>query len=146
MDPGGRTPASDAEGVGAPPRRAAAVLGGRVPVFFWLAFGFSLFTSSLGCWLALGEDSPVVPRFSGVLACAALFAAALRMFAATQDRARAMNELHGGTYENEVMESLWESEKRLRAIVETTPECIKLVAADGTILQINPAGVAILDA
>jgi PAS domain S-box-containing protein len=38
------------------------------------------------------------------------------------------------------------SEERLRAIVETTPECVKVVAADGTLLQMNSAGLAMVGA
>ena len=34
----------------------------------------------------------------------------------------------------------------LRAVFETTPECIKLVAPDGTLLQMNAAGLRMLDA
>jgi PAS domain S-box-containing protein len=41
---------------------------------------------------------------------------------------------------------LQESEERFRAIVETTPECVKLVAADGTLLHMNPSGLAMLSA
>ena len=36
--------------------------------------------------------------------------------------------------------------EQLQAIVEATPECIKTVAADGTLLQINAAGLAMLGA
>src|SRR6185437_1286308 len=32
----------------------------------------------------------------------------------------------------------------LQAVIDTTTECIKLVAADGTLLQINPAGCSML--
>ena len=39
-----------------------------------------------------------------------------------------------------------ESEERLRAIIETTPECVKLVAADGTLLHMNPAGLSMVGA
>jgi PAS domain S-box-containing protein len=39
-----------------------------------------------------------------------------------------------------------ESEKRFRAIVETTPECVKLVAADGTLLHINSVGLTMVEA
>jgi len=42
--------------------------------------------------------------------------------------------------------ALAENEARLRAVVETTPECIKLVAADGTLLQMNPAGLHMIEA
>ena len=38
------------------------------------------------------------------------------------------------------------SEARLRAVFETTPECIKLVAPDGTLLQINAAGLRMIEA
>jgi PAS domain S-box-containing protein len=41
---------------------------------------------------------------------------------------------------------LQESEERFRAIVETTPECVKLVAMDGTLLHMNPPGLAMLGA
>jgi PAS domain S-box-containing protein len=34
----------------------------------------------------------------------------------------------------------------LRAVVETTPACIKLVAADGTVLDMNSAGLAMVEA
>jgi len=38
------------------------------------------------------------------------------------------------------------SEERLRSIVETTPECVKIVAADGTLLHMNSAGLAMIGA
>jgi len=34
----------------------------------------------------------------------------------------------------------------LRAVIETTPECIKVVAADGTLLHMNPAGLRMVEA
>lgn len=42
--------------------------------------------------------------------------------------------------------ALQASEERFRAIVETTPECVKLVAADGTLLHMNPPGLGMLSA
>jgi PAS domain S-box-containing protein len=42
--------------------------------------------------------------------------------------------------------ALRESEERFRAIVNTTPECVKLVALDGTLLQMNPPGLAMVGA
>ncbi len=39
-----------------------------------------------------------------------------------------------------------ESETRLRAIIETTPECVKLVAADGTLLDMNSVGLSLVGA
>ena len=43
-------------------------------------------------------------------------------------------------------EHLQKSEDNLRAVIETTPECVKILARDGTILQINPAGLAMAGA
>src|ERR1700689_5324712 len=34
----------------------------------------------------------------------------------------------------------------LRAMTETSPDCIKVVATDGRLLQMNPAGLAMVDA
>jgi PAS domain S-box-containing protein len=42
--------------------------------------------------------------------------------------------------------ALARSEVRLRAVFETTPECIKLVAPDGTLLQMNAAGLHMIEA
>jgi len=42
--------------------------------------------------------------------------------------------------------ALRESEERFRAIVETTPECVKLVAADGTLVQMNSSGLKMVGA
>jgi PAS domain S-box-containing protein len=39
-----------------------------------------------------------------------------------------------------------ESEKRFRAIVETTSGCVKLVAADGTVLHMNSVGLSMVGA
>ena len=43
-------------------------------------------------------------------------------------------------------ELLRASEARLRSIIETTPQCIKLIAADGTVLEMNAPGLAIVEA
>ena len=42
-------------------------------------------------------------------------------------------------------EQLRESEARFRAIVEATPDCVKLVSPDGTLLEMNPAGLGMLE-
>jgi PAS domain S-box-containing protein len=39
-----------------------------------------------------------------------------------------------------------QSEEGFRAIVETSPECVKVVARDGTLLQVNSAGLAMAGA
>jgi PAS domain S-box-containing protein len=43
-------------------------------------------------------------------------------------------------------EALHLSEHHLKSIIETSPECVKLVAADGTLLQMNTAGLAMIEA
>eukprot|EP00913_Durusdinium_trenchii_P008905 g8371.t1 len=42
--------------------------------------------------------------------------------------------------------ALEQREAHLRAIVESTPECIKIVDAEGTLLQMNPAGLQMVEA
>jgi PAS domain S-box-containing protein len=42
--------------------------------------------------------------------------------------------------------ALRESEERFRAIVETTPECVKLLSADGTLLHMNRPGLEMVGA
>lgn len=37
------------------------------------------------------------------------------------------------------------SERRLRAIIETEPECVKLLAADGRVLEMNAAGLRMIE-
>jgi PAS domain S-box-containing protein len=43
-------------------------------------------------------------------------------------------------------QAIEQSEERFRAIVDTTPECVKVVAADGTLLYMNSAGLAMVGA
>jgi PAS domain S-box-containing protein len=43
-------------------------------------------------------------------------------------------------------EALRASEERFRAIVETTPECVKVVGPDGTLLHMNSAGLTMVGA
>ena len=38
-----------------------------------------------------------------------------------------------------------EAERQLAALIEAEPECVKTVAADGTLLSMNPAGLAMLE-
>jgi PAS domain S-box-containing protein len=47
---------------------------------------------------------------------------------------------------NETQNALHESRERLRAIIESTPECVKLVARDGTLLEMNAAGLKMIKA
>ncbi|HEY3321417.1 MAG TPA: PAS domain S-box protein [Planctomycetota bacterium] len=43
-------------------------------------------------------------------------------------------------------QALAESEIRLRAIIETEPECVKLLSAEGIVLEMNGAGLAMVEA
>ncbi len=43
-------------------------------------------------------------------------------------------------------ELLQEKENHLRAILDTEPECVALTALDGSLLEINPAGLAMIEA
>lgn len=58
----------------------------------------------------------------------------------------AINVFHDTTELRSAREKLRHSEEHLRAIVDTTPACINVVAADGTILHMNAAGLAMVDA
>ena len=42
--------------------------------------------------------------------------------------------------------TLRESENHLRTILNSEPECVKLIARDGSLIDINPAGLAMIDA
>lgn len=50
------------------------------------------------------------------------------------------------TEQKKAEKALAESENRLRTIVNTDPECIKLLDKDGIILEMNPAGLAMVGA
>ncbi len=50
------------------------------------------------------------------------------------------------TQQKRAEQALRDSEERFRSIVETTPECVKVVAADGEILHINTSGLTMLGA
>jgi PAS domain S-box-containing protein len=43
-------------------------------------------------------------------------------------------------------EALTRSEGRLRQIIETEPECVKVLGANGSLLEMNPAGLAMIEA
>jgi len=58
-------------------------------------------------------------------------------------------ELHAvlelALYKHEAETRLRESERRFKAIFNAGPECVKLVAPDGTLLEMNTAGLAMLE-
>ncbi|HVW01304.1 MAG TPA: ATP-binding protein, partial [Planctomycetaceae bacterium] len=86
-----------------------------------------------------GEES----RIAGMQAGADDYLA--KPFSARDLLARVQAHLHLGVLRRESLVALRASESRYRAIVEATPECVKLVAPDGTILQMNSAGLAMVE-
>ena len=50
------------------------------------------------------------------------------------------------TERNQAQKALTQSEQRLRGIVENEPECVKVVGRDGQLLEMNAAGLAMLEA
>jgi PAS domain S-box-containing protein len=50
------------------------------------------------------------------------------------------------TQQKQAERALRESEERFRAIVETTPECVKLVNSDGVLLMMNSSGLKMVGA
>jgi PAS domain S-box-containing protein len=50
------------------------------------------------------------------------------------------------TQRKQVEEALHRSESHLRAIVDAEPECVTIVASNGDLLQMNPAGLAMIEA
>ncbi|KAF0164556.1 MAG: PAS/PAC sensor signal transduction histidine kinase [Rhodocyclaceae bacterium] len=70
-----------------------------------------------------------------------LLAVVLRRLRGAQRQARDREAEHQA-----VLDRLQENEYRLRAIIESEPECVKLQAEDGTVLEINPAGLRLVDA
>jgi PAS domain S-box-containing protein len=50
------------------------------------------------------------------------------------------------TREKRNEDAIRQSEERFRAIVEATPECVKIVGPDGTLLAMNAAGCSMVDA
>lgn len=50
------------------------------------------------------------------------------------------------TRRRQAEEMLAYSESYLRSVIEAEPECVKMVAPDGTLIQINPAGSAMVEA
>jgi PAS domain S-box-containing protein len=50
------------------------------------------------------------------------------------------------TETRKAVKALKESEEYLQNIIATEPECVKIISTDGTLLQMNPAGLRMIDA
>ncbi|MEO6164437.1 MAG: PAS domain S-box protein, partial [Candidatus Binatia bacterium] len=61
-------------------------------------------------------------------------------------RCGAINVFQDVTQLKRAAEELRQREQHLRAVIENTPECVKLVAADGTLLEINSSGLSMVQA
>ena len=118
-----------------------------LPVAVWSAMRFGVVGSSLGMLLpvsiatwatenGLGPFHTADPRHGLLLLWLFYFSLALTDLLAVV--------LQAGR--NKFETELRQSEEQLRAIIEAEPECVKLVAQDGTVLQMNPAGLRMLEA
>jgi diguanylate cyclase (GGDEF)-like protein/PAS domain S-box-containing protein len=58
----------------------------------------------------------------------------------------ALDHLEGEQRRLHAEQSVRESEVRLRTIIETEPECVKLLGPDGSLLEMNPAGLRMIEA
>lgn len=54
--------------------------------------------------------------------------------------------VHDVTERKQLERELRESKKFLQTVIDTEPECVKLVAADGALIMMNPAGLAMIQA
>ena len=86
-----------------------------------------------------GEES----RIEGMQAGADDYLA--KPFSAKDLLARVQAHLHLSLLRRASQKALRDSEAQYRAIVEATPECVKVVARDGTLLQMNSAGLAMVE-
>lgn len=84
---------------------------------------------------ASGNRAPADPRASTVEA--QLQEANADLIRKLEKKARDLETAYG---------ELGARETRLRTILENEPECVKLLAADGTLLEMNPAGLAMIEA
>ena len=81
-----------------------------------------------------------------VLGVALLLSLGLLAFLTLRLREVQRRFLDKETEYQKVQDHLQENDARLRAIIESEPECVKLQAADGTVLEVNPAGQRMMGA
>jgi diguanylate cyclase (GGDEF)-like protein/PAS domain S-box-containing protein len=108
----------------------------------------SLLAGGLTWWMLRSELSPLLDAAKALATQAASKQPPQALPIARQDE---IGDLIGGF--NHLLETLGqreaalkESELRLRTIIENEPECIKIVDAQGRLKQMNPAGLAMIEA
>ncbi|HEV7730995.1 MAG TPA: PAS domain S-box protein [Candidatus Binatia bacterium] len=119
----------------------------RLPSIAWMVVAVSLVLVGAGWWYAADvlereqrtafEVLPIVILGAGVLLAIVTFAA-LRSHATAEARALAAARA--------VTAKLRDREARLQAILDSEPECVQTVGRDGVLLQMNPAGLAMIEA
>jgi PAS domain S-box-containing protein len=57
-----------------------------------------------------------------------------------------ISQMQDITERKQAEEALAQSENRLRTIIETEPECVKVLGMDGALLEMNPAGLSMIEA
>ncbi len=94
----------------------------------------------------MGEHGALLP-LAAVVVCGALAAAVIALVVARARLHEAVQRVRDQESQQQgISARLRENEYRLRAIIESEPECMKLQAANGTVLEINPAGLALVEA
>ncbi len=114
------------------PFQAALILGGAVSGMHYTAMAAASFVTGDASALAPSLFTPNGLAFMVSLTTAFLALAALGFVALSRA--------------NAVAQKLALSEAKLRAIIEAEPECIKIVDAQGRLLQMNPAGLKMIEA
>jgi hemerythrin-like metal-binding protein/PAS domain S-box-containing protein len=84
-----------------------------------------------------------ITRKDGDIRCVQIFTT---VCANDADGAHVLAVMHDITERKKIEAKLIASESHLRTIIDTEPECIKIVSAEGQLLQMNPAGLAIVEA
>jgi diguanylate cyclase (GGDEF)-like protein/PAS domain S-box-containing protein len=118
-----------------------------LPVVVWSAMRFGVMGSSLGvllpaCIAAVATSLGLGPFHTADIQHGLFL---LWLFLATLVLVNLMvAALQAGRNRSSL--ALQQSELQLRTIIETEPECVKLMAKDGTVLKMNPAGLHMLGA
>jgi diguanylate cyclase (GGDEF)-like protein/PAS domain S-box-containing protein len=120
------------------------ILGRKHAIRVALALGFAVsathYTAMAGAYFVTGNASSWAPSLftpnglAFVVSLATVLLALATLGFAALSRAHAATELHRL------------SEAKLKGIIEAEPECIKIVDAQGCLLEMNPAGLAMVEA